>query len=93
MTNEERFIASCETVGEAAVRAKLDAGKYSEGKAPWATSWLERIDSGKSEITQEEERSSRLREMSRTQNRLAPAKVVVFIVLLLAVFTALFLLR
>ncbi len=62
MTNEERFIASCEMLEEADVRAKLSAGRCSERKASWATNWLERMDSGKSDITKAEERSSRTRE-------------------------------
>lgn len=60
MTNEERFIASCESAGEAYVRQKLGAGRYSERKAMWASDWLEMVESGKSEATKSAERSSRL---------------------------------
>ena len=61
MTNEERFIASCERVGEADVRDKLSAGRYSESKTMWASSWLDKVGSGKSDATKAEERSSPLR--------------------------------
>jgi hypothetical protein len=61
MTNEERFIASCETVGEADVRGKLSADRYSERKKVWASAWLETMESGKSDATKAEEISSRLR--------------------------------
>lgn len=61
MTNEERFIASCVTAGEADVRQKLSAGRYSERRAEWATGWLEQADSGKSDATKAAEKSSRLR--------------------------------
>lgn len=60
MTNEERFIASCETAGEADVRHKLGAGRYTERKAAWASDWLDHVESGKSEATKAAERSSRL---------------------------------
>ncbi|MEA3058458.1 MAG: hypothetical protein QOF34_1273 [Sphingomonadales bacterium] len=58
MTNEERFIASCETVSEAVVRDRLSTGRYSERKAEWASNWLEQRESGKSDATKAEERSS-----------------------------------
>ena len=61
MTNEERFIASCERVGEADVRDKLSAGRYSERKTMWASSWLDKVGSGKSDAAKAEERSSPLR--------------------------------
>ena len=61
MTNEERFIASCERVGEADVWDKLSAGRYSERKTMWASSWLDKVGSGKSDATKAEERSSPLR--------------------------------
>ena len=61
MTNEERFIASCEMVGEADVRVKLSAGRYSERKTMWASSWLDKVENGKSDATKAEERSSNLR--------------------------------
>ena len=61
MTNEERFIASCEKVGEADVRDKLSAGRYSERKTMWASSWLDKVGSGKIDATKAEERSGPLR--------------------------------
>ena len=61
MTNEERFIASCEEVGEADVRDKLSAGRYSERKTMWASSWLDKVGSGKSDSTKAGERISPLR--------------------------------
>ena len=57
MTNEERFIASCEKVSEADVRDKLSAGRYSDRKAEWASNWLDKVDSGKSDATRAEERT------------------------------------
>ena len=57
MTNEERFIASCEKVSEAEVREKLSTGRYSERKAEWASNWLDKVESGKSDATKAEERS------------------------------------
>ena len=61
MTNEERFIASCEKVGEADVRDKLSAGRYSERKTIWASNWLDKVGSGKSDATKAGERISPLR--------------------------------
>lgn len=84
MTNEERFIASCRTVGEADVRQKLNAGRFSERRTIWANSWLEQIESGKTDATRAEEKLSRA-PSSRTHNRfLLPAIVAVAIALLLA---------
>jgi hypothetical protein len=60
MTNEERFIASCLSVGEADVRQKLNANRYGGRRAVWASSWLEQLESGKSDATVAEEKSSRL---------------------------------
>jgi hypothetical protein len=57
MTNEERFLASCANVGEAAVRQKLSIGRYEGRRASWAKEWLDRVDNGKSEATKAEERS------------------------------------
>jgi hypothetical protein len=59
MTNEERFIASCETAGEANVRQKLGAGRFTERKAAWASGWLDQVENGKSEATKDAERTSR----------------------------------
>ena len=61
MTNEERFLASCATAGEADVRQKLGAGRYSERRAEWAAGWLDQADNGKSDAARAAERSSRLR--------------------------------
>jgi hypothetical protein len=61
MTNEERFIASCESVGETDVRQKLNANGYVGRRAEWASGWLEQVESGKSDATKAEERSSRSR--------------------------------
>jgi hypothetical protein len=61
MTNQERFIASCESVGEADVRQKLIADRYGGSKTGWASDWLEQVESAKSDATKAEERSSRLR--------------------------------
>src|SRR3954463_6826975 len=83
MTNEERFIASCETVGEADVRFKLNADRYSERKAVWASSWLEKVESGKSDATKAEEISSRLRSSTDAHAYFIYAISAVFIVLLL----------
>jgi len=93
MTNEERFIVSCEAVGEADVRAKLSANRYSELKVSWASSWLQRIDNDKSDITKAEERSSRLRDLSRTQNRSVTARLAFLIAVMLVALTGFFLLR
>jgi hypothetical protein len=60
MTNEERFIVSCESVGEADVRQKLNADRYTGRRALWASTWLEQVESSKSESTRAEERSSSL---------------------------------
>jgi hypothetical protein len=61
MTNQERFIASCESVGEADVRQKLNADRYGSSKTVWASEWLEQVESAKSDATKAEEKSSRLR--------------------------------
>ena len=60
MTNEERFIVSCESVGEADVRQKLNADRYTGRRAVWASTWLDQVESSKSESTRAEERSSSL---------------------------------
>jgi hypothetical protein len=61
MTNEERFIASCESVGEADVRQKFNADRFSGRKAVWASDWLDQVESAKSDVTKAEERSIGLR--------------------------------
>ena len=80
MTNEERFIASCETVGEADVRDKLGTGRYSERKAVWASTWLEKVESGKSDATKAEETSSRLRSSTNAHPYFIYAISAVFII-------------
>lgn len=84
MTNEQRFIASCEGLGEADVRQKLSAGRFSERRAEWASTWLEQVESGKSDATRAEEKSSRLRKSAKTNAYVAPA-VAGFVVLLLVI--------
>lgn len=64
-TNEERFIAACHRDGEAAVRLKLNAARYSERKTVWASDWLERIECGKSDATRAQERSLGLLDAER----------------------------
>ena len=68
MTNEERFIASCQSVGEADVRQKLNANRYGGRRAEWASSWLEQVESGKSDATRAEERSSGLPATGRNRH-------------------------
>jgi hypothetical protein len=84
MTNEERFIASCESVGEADVRQKLNANRFSSQKALWAGDWLELSDSAKSDVTKAEERSSGLRMAARNDRHYALGVSALFLVLLLA---------
>jgi hypothetical protein len=83
-TNEERFLASCQNVGEADVRQKLSAGRFSERRAKWASDWLEQLENGKSDATRAEERSSRLRNSPKARTSLATIKVVLLTLILLA---------
>lgn len=93
MTNEERFIVSCEGVGETGVRDKLNAGRYGERKTMWASSWLEKVESGKSDATRAEERS-RLVRLSPTANRyFNNTTSAIFIALLLTGATVVMMLR
>jgi len=78
MTNEERFINSCNSVGETEVRARLNADRYSAGKALWAAAWLAEVEGAKSDATKAEEGRTRLRQ-TRPAVR---SKVVVFTILL-----------
>jgi hypothetical protein len=57
MTNEERFIASCQRIGESEVRQKLNADRYEGQRAVWAASWLAQVDGSKSEDTKAEEKA------------------------------------
>jgi hypothetical protein len=83
MTNEERFVASCQSAGEADVRQKLNTERYSGQKAIWASSWLEQMESGKTDATKAEERSSRLAK-TRLSGHLPSAISALLFVLLLA---------
>jgi hypothetical protein len=89
MTNEERFIASCEKVSEADVRDKLSSGRYSERKAEWASSWLEKVESGKSDATKAEERSSHLPNSARSKMYFIYVVSAILMVLLLTGVTVL----
>jgi hypothetical protein len=82
MTNEERFIASCQTAGEADVRQKLNADRYSGLKAGWASSWLELVESSKTDATRAEERSHRLPNTGLSR-RFGPAGFALLLVVLL----------
>ena len=84
MTNEERFIASCEKVSEAEVRNRLSTGRYSERKAEWASSWLEKVESGKSDATKAEEKSARLGNPASATTYFVYAVLAILMVLLLA---------
>ena len=83
MTNEERFIASCESVGDAYVRQKLSGGRYSESKTAWANNWLEQVDSGISDATKAEERGGRLREPAKAKAYLKPVPLALIFVAIL----------
>ena len=89
MTNEERFIASCEKVSEAEVRDKLSAGRYSERKAEWASNWLDNVESGKSDATRAEERTRLLPKSANANTYFVYAASALLIVLLLAAATVL----
>lgn len=84
MSNEERFIASCEIVGEANVRQKLNADRYSGRKAVWASDWLDQVESAKSDATKAEESSSRLRVTARGRRQVSSAIFTLLLLLLLA---------
>ena len=89
LTNEERFIASCEKVSEADVRDKLSTGRYSEQKAEWASNWLEKMESGKSEATKAEERNSHLPNSAKAKTYFIYAVSAILVVLLLTGVTVL----
>jgi hypothetical protein len=84
MTNEERFIASCESVGEADVRQKLSANRYGASKAVWANDWLEQVESAKSDATKAEEKSIGLHMAAGTNRRFGFGILTLLLVLLLA---------
>ena len=83
MTNEERFIASCLTAGEADVRQKLNADRYSDLKAAWASNWLEQVENAKSDATRDEEKNSRLAK-AKPSHHLAFVALALLLVVLLA---------
>ena len=83
MTNEERFIASCVTAGEVDVRQKLNADRYSDLKATWASSWLEQVENAKSDATRDEEKNSRLAE-ARPGRHLASIALAILLIVLFA---------
>lgn len=83
MTNQERFVASCQSTGEADVRQKLSADRYSAQKTVWATNWLEQVESGKSDATRAEE-STRSLLNARPNRHLASIVAALLFVLLLA---------
>ena len=89
MTNEERFIASCEKVSEADVRDKLSSGRYSERKAEWASIWLEKVESGKSDANKAEEGSSHLPNSARGKMYFIYVVSAILMVLLLTGVTVL----
>ncbi|MEO6312876.1 MAG: hypothetical protein ABIO47_11505 [Sphingomicrobium sp.] len=89
MTNEERFIATCEREGEAGVRQKLNAGRFSERKTEWATSWLDQVDSGKSETTRAQERNVGLLN-TNTRSRSAVTLVALLVLMLVVGAAALY---
>jgi len=86
MTNEERFIASCLTAGEADVRQKLNADRYSDLKAAWAGDWLEQIENAKSDATRDEEKNSRLVKAKPSRHLASVALALLFVVLLAGAF-------
>jgi hypothetical protein len=83
-TNEERFIASCKTVGEADVRQKLASGRYSERRAEWARAWLEQLDVGKSDATKAEELSMRLLKSQASSGHARPSILLLLLLAILA---------
>jgi hypothetical protein len=84
VTNEERFMDSCASVGEADVRQKLNASRFSGQKTVWANDWLEQVESAKSDATKAEERNSSLRIAAGTNRRSAFGVLTLLLVLLLA---------
>jgi len=84
MTNEERFIASCQSVGEADVRQKLNANRFSDRKAVWAGDWLELVESAKTDATKAEERSTGVRLAARNDRHSAFRASTLLLILLLA---------
>lgn len=83
MTNEERFVASCTSQGEAYVRANLSAGRFSERKSLWASNWLDQLESCKSDAARVEDRS-RVREAVRPKSYGIPMVMVLLLAVLVA---------
>ena len=83
LSNEDRFIASCMNEGEVGVRQKLNAGRYSERRAVWAGTWLDEVESGKSDATKAEERSRSLLKPKAHNGFFAAALAVVFVLVAL----------
>ena len=84
MTNEERFIASCQSLGEANVRQKLNADGYGGQRAVWASSWLDQVESGKSDATKAEERSAGVGNPASARTYFVYAVSAILMILLLA---------
>ena len=82
MSNEERFIAACSLEGEAGVRQKLAAGRYSEAKSGWAGGWLEEVESGKSEATKAQERIAGILSAKEPSRYVVAATILIVLVLL-----------
>lgn len=70
-------------MGEADVRQKLGADRYSPQKAIWASEWLEQVESGKSDATKAEE-STRSLLNARPHRHLASIIAAVLFALILA---------
>jgi len=85
MTNEQRFIASCVSVGEADVRQKLNANRYGGRRAVWASSWLEQLESGTSDVTEAEEKSIRLPKPGANRHFGLAISALLFVLLLASV--------
>jgi hypothetical protein len=86
MTNEERFIASCQTAGELDVRQKLNSDRYGGLKAGWASNWLEQVESAKSDATKAEEKNSRLAKTKPSRNLASPVFALLLVLLLAGAF-------
>jgi hypothetical protein len=85
MTNEERFVASCQSMGEADVRQKLSADRYSNQKAVWASNWLEQVESGKSDATKIEESTRNLLKAKPNRHVAFALSGLLFVLLLVSV--------
>jgi hypothetical protein len=88
MTNEERFIASCQSLGEADVRQKLNAARFSGRRADWASTWLGQLESAKSDDIKAEENTGLL---TARPNRHVAAVVSALVLVSLVAGVAMFL--